>query len=127
MNAAAAPKSHGMNKLEGMALTAILLGFPTFAPIPLMLKLVGDHQIVSTPGAIIFVMLTTLFYAMTAPALGRKYPKIVKYSYEPLFFDPALLFAEKLAQWRTQPTVSLQLLTTVLMLSVLAVAVASVG
>ena len=27
MNAAAAPKSDGMNKLEGMALSAILLGF----------------------------------------------------------------------------------------------------
>jgi hypothetical protein len=66
-------------------------------------------------------------YAMTTPTLGRKYPKIVKYGYEPLFFDSTLSFDEKLAQWRTQPTVSLQLLTAVLMLSVLAVVVASVG
>jgi len=128
MNAAAAPKSVGMNKLEGFALSAILLGFPTFAPVALMLKLMGDHQVAGNPwGAVIFVTLITLFYATTAPTLGRKYPKIVRYGYEPLFFDPALSFGEKITQWLMQPATSLQLLTAVLMQSVLAVAAASVG
>jgi hypothetical protein len=35
--------------------------------------------------------------------------------------------SDKIAEWRTQPAASLQLLTILLMLSVLAVAVASVG
>jgi hypothetical protein len=128
MNAAAAPKSPAINKLEGTTLTALFLGLPTFAAAVLMLKLAGDHQVTgNSGGAAIFVTLTTLCYAMTAPYLGRKYPKIVKYGYEPVFFDPALSFGEKIARWRTQPVASLQLVTTVLMLSMLAVAEASVG
>ena len=61
------------------------------------------------------------------PYLAHKYPKTVRHSCEPLFFDPALSFGEKPAQWRTQPKISLQPMTTVLMPSVLAVAVASLG
>ncbi|MFN5717227.1 MAG: hypothetical protein ACK463_22190, partial [Bradyrhizobium sp.] len=37
-----------------------------------------------------------------------------------------LSFSEKIAQWRSQPTVSLQLMTTMIMMSLLAVAVVSV-
>jgi hypothetical protein len=128
MNTAAAPKSHGMNRLEGMTLTALFQGLPTFAAVALMLKLTGSHQVAGNPGgAVIFVALATLFHAMLTPYLGRRYPKIVRHGYEPLFFDPALSFGEKLAQWRTQPKTSQQLVTTVLMLSVLAVAVTSLG
>lgn len=128
MNTAAAPKSHGMNRLEGMTLSALFQGFPIFAAVALMLRLFGSHQLVGhSGGAVIFVALATLFHAMLTPVLARRYPKIVRHGYEPLFFDPALSFGEKLAQWRTQPKTSLQLVTTVLMLSVLAVAVASMG
>jgi hypothetical protein len=38
-----------------------------------------------------------------------------------------LPFSEKLSQWRIKPATSLQLVTTVTMLSLLAVAVVSVG
>jgi hypothetical protein len=57
--------------------------------------------------------------------LAPKFPRLFKNSYEPLFFDARLSFADKLAQWRAQPAVSLQLVTNVMMLSVLAVAPAS--
>jgi hypothetical protein len=128
MNAAAAHKSPAMNKLEGMALTAIFQGFPNFAGAALLLKLCGSDAIVGNPGgAAIFVTLAALLHAMLTPYLARKYPKIVKRAYEPRFFDPALSVSEKLAQWRAQPATSLQLVTMVMMQSLLAVALLSVG
>ena len=39
MNAVAAPKSHRMNQLEGITLTAFFQAFPTFAATVLLLKL----------------------------------------------------------------------------------------
>jgi hypothetical protein len=72
------------------------------------------------------VVLTMVFYALTVPFLGPKFPRFFGKSYEPIFFDATLSFGEKLAQWRAQPRTSLQLVTTVTMLSLLAVAVASV-
>jgi hypothetical protein len=45
----------------------------------------------------------------------------------PLFFDASLPLIEKSARWRTQPVTSLQLVTNVMLLSLLAVGVASVG
>ena len=74
-----------------------------------------------------FVVLASIFHALATPWLGSKFPKFFKNGYELLFFDASLSFAEKIAQWRTQPVTSLQLVTTVLMLSLLAVGVASVG
>ena len=128
MNAIAAPKSHRLNRLEGMTLTAIFQAVPTFAGAVLLLKLVGSRQIVGQPGgAVIFVAVATLFYALTMPYLGPKFPKVFKNSYEPLFFDPTLSFIEKIFRWRMQPTTSLQLVTIVLMLAVLGVGVASLG
>jgi hypothetical protein len=126
MNAIAAPKSRQQNRLEGFALTAILQGFPTFAMAVLILKIAGSHQIVSEKGgAAVFVVLASCFHALLTPWLGPKFPKFFKNGYEPLFFDASLSFAEKIAQWRAQPVASLQLVTTVLMLSLLAVGVAS--
>jgi hypothetical protein len=66
-------------------------------------------------------------HALVTAYFGPKFPRFFKNGYEPLFFDATLPFAEKISRWRTQPTASLQLLTTVIMLSLLAVAVASVG
>ena len=128
MNTITAPKSHRLNQLEGATLTAIFQSFPTFAAAVLLLKLAGSHAIVADKGgAAIFVVLATLFHALVTTWFGPKYPKLFRNVHKPLFHDAALSFSEKLAQWRTQPAVSLQLVTTVLMLSLLGVGVASLG
>ena len=128
MNAISAPKSRQTNRLEGFVLTALFQGFPTFAAAALMLKFVGSHEIVGQRyGAAIFVVLAALFYALLTPWLARKFPNRFRQSYEPLFFDASLSFIEKIARWRTQPVTSLQLVTNVMLLSLLAVGVASVG
>ena len=128
MNAIAAPKSPTQNRLEGFALTAIFQGVPTFAIAVLLLKLVRSHQIVNDPGsAAIFVVLASLIYALITPWLAPKFPKFVKHGHEPLFFDTSLAFSEKIARLRVQPVASLQLVSTVMVLSLLAVAVVSMG
>jgi len=128
MNAITASKSAALNRLEGFALTALFQGFPTFAAAALMLKLVGSHEIVGQRyGAAIFVVLAALFYALLTPWLARKFPNRFRHGYEPLFFDASLSFIEKIARWRTQPVTSLQLVTNVMLLSLLVVGVASVG
>ena len=126
MDAITTPKSPQTDRLEGFVLTALFQGFPTFAAAALMLKLVGSHEIVGH-GAVIFVVLAALFYALLTPWLARTFPKRFTPGYEPLFFDASLPFIEKIARWRTQPLTSLQLVTNVMLLSLLAVGVASVG
>ena len=126
MDAITTPKSPQTNRLEGFVLTALFQGFPTFAAAALMLKLVGSHEIVGH-GAVIFIVLAALFYALLTPWLARTLPKRFVPGYEPLFFDASLPFIEKIARWRTQPLTSLQLVTNVMLLSLLAVGVASVG
>ena len=128
MNAIAAPKSHAQNRLEGFALTAIFQALPTFTAAVLMMKLVGASEIVGHPGgAAGFVVLAMLFHALATTWLGPKFPRFFKNAYEPLFYDASLSFSEKIARWRTQPVASLQLVTTVMLLSLLAVAVLSLG
>lgn len=128
MNTITESKSPALNRFEGFVLTALFQGFPTFAGAALMLKLVGSHEIVGTRyGAAIFVVLAALLFAVLTPWLGRKFPNRFKHGYEPLFFDASLSFGEKIARWRTQPVTSLQLVTNVMLLSLLAVGVASVG
>jgi hypothetical protein len=124
MNALATPKPSLQNRLEGIALTAIFQGVPTFAAVTLMAKL-AHHQIAGGP--VSFVAAASLLHALMTPWLAPKFPRFFRNSYEPLFFDARLCFVEKLSQWRAQPIVSLQLVTNVMMLSVLAVAVASMG
>lgn len=128
MDAISTPKSATQNRLEGFALTALFQGFPTFAAAALMLKFVGSHEIVGTRhGATIFVVLAALFSSLITPWLARTFPKRFGRGYEPLFFDASLPFIEKIARWRTQPVTSLQLVTNVMLLSLLAVGVASLG
>jgi hypothetical protein len=123
----AAAKSPQQNRLEGFALTAMLQGFPTYATASLVLKLMGAHEIVGERwGAALFVALASIFHAMFVPWVGPKFPKLFKQSYEPLFYDLNLSFSEKIAQWRAQPMVSVQLVASMLMLSLLAVGVASI-
>lgn len=124
MNAIAAQKSRAQNRLEGIALTAIFQVLPTFAAAAMLFKLNG-HEIAGR--AMLFVVLALTFHALLAPWLQPKFPKFFKNGYEPLFFDASLPVAEKLARWRVQPAISQQLMTTVLMLSSLAVVLVSVG
>ncbi|MBR0798430.1 hypothetical protein JQ615_23875 [Bradyrhizobium jicamae] len=127
MNAITAPKSSAQNRLEGFALTAIFQGLPTFAAAVLMLKLIGAREIVGDRGgAATFVVLASLIYALLAPKLASWFPRM-RNGHEPLFYDASLSVSDKIAQWRAQPKVSLQLVTTAIMMSLLAVAVVSVG
>ena len=126
MNASAAAKSPAQNRLEGFALAAILQGFPTFAMAVLLVKLTHGHEFVTKIGAVTFVMLATLIYALLISWLAATFPRTFAHAYEPLFFDASLPFTEKVARWRARPATSLQLLTTVLAMSLLAEAVASV-
>ena len=73
----------------------------------------------------IFGTTATLIYALATPWLGPRFPRLFKSGYEPLFFDATLSFTEKLSRWRTQPATSLQLVTNVTLLSLLAVGVTS--
>jgi len=124
MNAIAAPKSSVQNWFEGFALTAILEGFPSFVAAALLLKLVR-HDI--TGGFLQFVMVTSVMHGLFVPWLAPKFSKIFKRGYEPLFFNADLSFPEKIAKWRERPATSVQLVTTELMLALLALAVLSVG
>ena len=125
---AAARKSRLHNALEGFALTAILQSFPTFAAAALLLKLFGNHDLVGDPGVAIFVAVASLVHAVIAVTLGPVIPvALSRLLYEPSFFDPSLSLADKITEWRTQPAASMQLVTIVLMLSVLAVVTASMG
>ena len=128
MNAIAAPKSRAMNWLEGVTLCAILQALPTFTGAALFLKIAGSIDIVTQTGsAAFFVLTTSILYAMLTPYVAARFPRLFGKSYEPLFFDASLSFPEKVLRWRTQPMVSLQLLANMIMLSLLAVAVLSVG
>ena len=122
MNAIVAPKSRGLNWLEGFTLTFLLLGFPTFASAALLLKLVR-HDIAG--GVVLFVVRTSVLHGLFTPWLAPKFPKFFRHGYEPLFFNAGLSFAEKIAKWRERPTTSVQLVTSELMLALLAVAVVS--
>ncbi|MBR0836558.1 hypothetical protein JQ612_25505 [Bradyrhizobium manausense] len=123
---AAARKSRLRNALEGFALTTILQSFPTFATAALLLKLCGNHDLVGDPGVAIFVAIASLVHALLAVTLGPSFAALFKTVYEPTFFDGSLSLSDKITAWRTQPVASLQLVTIVLLLSVMAVVTASV-
>ena len=122
MTAITAAKSSAQNRLEGFALTAILQGFPSFVAAALLLKLVR-HDIAG--GVVLFVVLTSVLHGLFTPWLAPKFPKFFRHGYEPLFFNASLSFGVKIEKWRERPTTSVQLVTSELMLALLAVAVAS--
>jgi hypothetical protein len=122
MNAIAAPKSSAQNRLEGFALTFLLQGFPTFAGAALLLKLA--HREIAG-GVVLFVVLTSVLHGVFTPWLAPKFPKFFRHGYEPLFFNAGLSFVEKIEKWRERPTTSVQLVTNVMLLSLLAVGVMS--
>ena len=68
----------------------------------------------------------TIFHGIFTLWLAPKFPGFFKSNYEPLFFGAGLSFAEKIGTWRERPTTSVQLVTSELMLALLAVAVVSI-
>jgi hypothetical protein len=120
-------KSRLRNAIEGLALTTVLQSFPTFAAAAFLLKLCGNHDLVGDPGVAIFVAIVSLAHAMLAVTLGPSHPAVFKTVYEPKFFAAHLSLFDKITAWRIQPAASLQLVTIMLLLSVMAVVAASVG
>ncbi|MGY3105801.1 MULTISPECIES: hypothetical protein [unclassified Bradyrhizobium] len=74
-------KSSLHNALEGLALTATLQSFPTFAAAAFLLKLVGNHDLVGDPGVAIFVAIASLAHALLAVTLGPSFPALFKTIY----------------------------------------------
>ena len=128
MNSTGIAKSSRFNRLEGIALSASLQGFPTFAAAVMLVKLFGSNTIIGTPGGtVFFVLLTSILSGLASAWLGPKYPRFFQASYEPLFFDASLSLKQKVAAWSAQTKTQQQLVMIVIMLSVLAVAVVSAG
>lgn len=116
-----ASKSGPLNWLEGFALTTILQGFPIFAAASLMVKLLGHDR---GGNHVLTIAMASIFYSCLAIWAGSTFPRFAKNAYEPLFFDASLSFSDKIACWRAKPATSMQLVASVLLLSLLA---ASVG
>jgi hypothetical protein len=110
-----ASKSGPFNWLEGFALTTILQGFPIFAAASLMVKLLGDYH--GSP-PVLTIAMASVFYSIFVVSVGSAFPR-VKSGYEAQFFDASLSFSEKIARWRAKPATSLQLMASVLLLSLL--------
>jgi len=111
-----------------MALTAVFQAFPTFTAAALLVKLSGLSDMTSHAESVVtFIVLAVLFQSIAVTSLGSRFPRFFKQAYEPLFYDATLSLGEKIARWRVQPVASRQLLTTVMMLSVLGAAVMCVG
>ena len=85
------------------------------------------HDLVGDPGVAIFVAIASLAHALLAVSFGPSFPTFFKTVYEPKFFEAHLSLTDKITAWRTQPVASLQLMTIVLLLSVMAVVTATVG
>ena len=127
MTALAAPKLTGRNRLECLALYALLQGVPFYSGVALMMILINASEFANQRyGAAIFIAMASTFHALLTPWLGPKFPHFFRHYHEPLFADPALSFSEKVSGWLAQPKIALQLLTNLLMLSVLGVGVASI-
>ena len=121
MNAIAVSKSSRRNLLEGIALTALFQGVPTFTLALPLLKLAGGWVAGPTSVAVAFVVLGALLQGVLMPWLGPKFPRFFSNSYQPLFFDNGLSLSQKLRRWRTLPVASLQLALLAVILVVLAV------
>ena len=127
MTALAAPKLAGRNRLECFALYALLQGIPFYSGVALMMMLINASEFADQRyGAAIFIAMASTFHALLSPWLGPKFPYFFRHSYEPLFANSALSFSEKVSGWLAQPKTALQLLTNLLLLSVLAVGAASI-
>lgn len=120
MSSITVPKFASLNWLEGFALTATLQGFPIFAAASLMVKLLVDHH---GGNPVLTIAMATIIYSLLAIWAGSTFPRFAK-AYEPSFLDASLSCAEKIEHWRAKPATSVQLIASVLLLSLLS---ASVG
>lgn len=111
-----ASKPAPLNWLEGFALTTILQGFPIFATASLMIKLLRDYR---GNSPVLAIALASIFYSVFVISIGSAFPR-AKSGYEAQFFDASLSFSEKIARWRAKPATSMQLMASVLLLSLLA-------
>jgi hypothetical protein len=128
MTALAAPKLTGGKWLECFALYAVLQGVPIYSGVALAIKLIDAAEFVGQPfGAVIFVAMMSTFHAMLTSGLGARYRHFFRHSYEPLFADTTLSFSERVSRWLAKPNTAVQLLSQVLLLSALAIGVASIG
>ena len=127
MTTLAAPKFAGQNRLECFALYALFQGVPIYSGVALMMKLVAASEIIGERyGAIIFIVLAATFHGLVTPWLAPKFPRFFRHNREPVFADATLSFTEKVSRWLAQPKTALELLTNVLLMSVLAIGVASI-
>lgn len=111
-----ASKSAPFNWLEGFALTTVLQGFPIFAAASLMVKLLGDSR---GGNHVLTIAMASVFYSIFVISVGCAFPR-VRSGYEAELFDASLSFSEKIARWRAKPATSMQLMASVLLLSLLA-------
>ena len=51
----------------------------------------------------LFVVTASIFHGLFTPWLAPKFPKFFKHSYEPLFFNTGLSFAEKMRSGAPSP------------------------
>ena len=122
MNAIAAPKSSAQNRLEGFALTFLLQGFPTFASAALLLKL-AHHEIAG--GVVLFVVLTSVLPRPVHALARAKVSKILQARLRAAVLQrQPVVCREDREVARAADDVG-QLVTNVLLLSVLAVGVMS--
>lgn len=127
MTALTARKFEALNRIEGFWLYALCQGLPSYAGVALMMKLMDASEIVGERhGAAIFVVIASTIHGLVMPWLGPRFPRFFRQTSEPVFLDATLGLAEKMSHWLAQPKTALQLLTSVLLLSVMAVGVTSI-
>ncbi|MBR0786384.1 hypothetical protein [Bradyrhizobium iriomotense] len=127
MTALTAPKFAAHNRLECFALYAVFQGVPLYSSVVLMMKLVAASAIVSERyGATIFIVLAATFHGLMTPWLAAKFPRAFRHNSAPMFGDATLSFTEKVSRWLAEPKTAVELLTNVLLMSVLAIGVASI-
>ncbi|MCK1393065.1 hypothetical protein [Bradyrhizobium sp. 1] len=127
MTALAAPKLTTQNRLECFALYALFQGVPLYSSVVLMMQLVAASEIVGERyGATIFIVLAASFHGMLTPWLAPRFPRFFRHNSAPMFADATLSFTEKVSRWLAEPKTAVELLSNVLLMSVLVIGVASI-
>jgi len=127
MTALAAPKRTIQNRLECFTLYALLQGVPLYSGVVLMMKLIATSEIVGERyGAAIFIVLAATFHGLVMIWLAPKFPRFFRHNNAPVFGDATLSFTEKVTGWLAEPKTAVELLTNVMLMSVLAIGVASI-
>ncbi|MBW7971142.1 hypothetical protein [Bradyrhizobium sp. BR 10289] len=127
MTALAAPKLTIRNRLECFTLYALFQGVPLYSIVVLMMKLIATSEIVGERyGASIFIVLAATFHGLAMICLAPKFPRFFRHNHTPVFDDATLSFSEKITRWLAEPKTAVELLTNVMLMSVLAIGVTSI-